>query len=768
MEGTLRAPGRPERPAQNGVERRATPGVLLKTKVTIPAPRRELVPRAGLMPRLRTSSLPKLVLIDAPAGWGKTTLLTELCAGDVDHACFAWLSLDPADNDPVRFWTYVVEALRGVAPGLGEDAVSSLAAPGTSVVGDFLPQLLNDAATLHDQLILILDDYHSITNIEIHEGLAFTVEHLPPRLRLVVATRSDPALPLARLRARGDMLEMRIGDLRFSREEADSLLNDALGLGLSQSSVTHLYDRTEGWAAGLYLAALSLRNHPDPTSFIDEFAGNDRNIVDFLSSEVLSGQSEETRDFLVKTSILERLTGPLCDDVMGETNSARRLEEIERENLFLVPLDSTRQWFRYHGLFAQLLRHELGRQGADLVSKLHRRASAWHRRAGSVSAAIRHAVAAGDSDVASDLITEHWYGYLQRGRLATVADWLDALGDERVANDPRLCLTKAWMGINTGRLGEIDRWIAAAEAATRGGWTGVGEDMVETGTASLRAIHRYMGGEVTEAVGSGGIALRLERRGQTSPWHPVGCPVLGVALFWSGRGHDAREELREALREARAGGNNLSELHALGGLAAIEAEYGDLSEAERLAAASSRVGAEHALEEHWASSLALIVLGKALMRRGDLDGAHDLILRGVELSQRGIARLETAYALIALAEVKDAMGSVEESRRTIREARAMIESCPDPGILTEMVAKIEKRPPRGRRPGYGPASLGDLSDREYAVLRLLPSELSQREIGNALFVSHNTVKTHVKSIFRKLDASSRDEAVATARARGLL
>ncbi|MDQ4029367.1 MAG: LuxR C-terminal-related transcriptional regulator [Actinomycetota bacterium] len=761
-------PGHPEPPAQNLVEARPTPRVLLKTKVTIPTPRREWVSRADLIPRLGTSSLPKLVLIDAPAGWGKTTLLTQWCARDVNQACFAWLSLDSADNDPVRFWTYVVEALSSVAPGLGEDALSSLAAPGTSIVGDFLPRLLNDAATPGDRLILILDDYHSITNIEIQEGLAFTIEHLPPRLRLVVATRSDPALPLARLRARGDMLEMRIGDLRFSREEADSLLNDALSLGLSQSSVTHLHDRTEGWAAGLYLAVLSMRNHPDPSAFIEEFAGNDRNIVDFLSSEVLSGQSEETRDFLVKTSILERLTGPLCDAVTKETNSAERLENIERENLFLVPLDNTRRWFRYHGLFAQLLRHELGRHESELVSELHRRASSWHRRAGSVSAAIRHAIAAGDFNVASDLITDHWYGYLQRGRLATVGDWLDALGDERVANDPRLCLTKAWMGINTGRLGEIHRWIAAAERATLDGWTGVGNDMVETGTASLRAIHRYMSGEVTEAVGSGGIALKLERRGQTSPWHPVGCPVLGVALFWSGHGHDARDELHQALREARAGGNNLSELHALGGLAAIEAEHGDLLEAERLATASSRAATEHGLEEHWASSLALIVRGKALMSRGDFDGAHDVIRRGVELSQRGIARLETAYALIALAEVQHAMGRLEESRRTVVEARAMVESCPDPGILAEKLAKVEIRTVTGGRARYGPASLGDLSDREYAVLRLLPSELSQREIGNALFVSHNTVKTHVRSIFRKLDASSRDEAVATARDRGLL
>lgn len=248
----------------------------------------------------------------------------------------------------------------------------------------------------------------------------------------------------------------------------------------------------------------------------------------------------------------------------------------------------------------------------------------------------------------------------------------------------------------------------------------------------------------------------------------MGCPVLGVALFWSGHGHDAREELHQALREARAGGNNLSELHALGGLSAIEAEHGDLSEAETLAAASSRAGLEHGLDEHWASSLALIVSGKALMSRGDFDGAHDVIRRGVELSQRGIARLETAYALIGLAEVQQAMGRLEESRRTTRDARAMVESCPDPGILPEMLARIERRISRGQRARNGPASMGDISEREYAVLRLLPSELSQREIGNALFVSHNTVKTHVKSIFRKLDASSREEAVARARDRGLL
>jgi LuxR family maltose regulon positive regulatory protein len=743
-------------------------GALAVTKLRPPAPRGRIVARARLVSQLEAGSGGKLTLVDAPAGWGKTTLLAAWCAQRSDIC--AWLSLDAADNDPVRFWAYLIEALRRAGPDVGASASGALGAPGTSVVEEVLPALINDLSALQERIVLVLDDYHLITNQVVHDALAYLIEHAPPSLHIVLATRSDPPLSLARLRVRRELSEVRIDELRFSGVEAFAFLNDVLGLTLSADEVERIHERTEGWAAGLYLAALSLRNHDDAAAFIEGFAGDDRHVVDFLGAEVLEGQSEEVRDFLLRTSVLERLTGALCDVVTQRGGSGALLEDIERSNLFLIPLDSTRAWYRYHHLFRELLQHELERTIPTEVGELHRRASAWHARHGSISSSIRHAIAGGDAGRASELITDHWYGYLQRGRLETVRGWIESLGDDVVARDPRLCLTKAWLGINTGRLGEIDYWIGAAERALANAPAGAERAMVEQGTASLRAIHRYMAGDMSVAVEAGRRALVLERAGYTSPWHPVGCPVLGVALFWSGRSDQARIELEVAVDEARSGGNNLSEIHALGGLAAIAEERADHRAAEELAVAASDLADAHGLADHWAISLAHVVHGRSRARRGDSRAALGELRRAVALSERGIASAEIAYAQLSLARMGRSQGDRETARESLAAARATIERCRDPGILTAMLERTARgvRQP-GRRDGTVPAGVADdLSERELSVLRLLPSDLSQREIAAELFVSRNTVKTHVRAIFRKLGASARAEAVARARERDLL
>jgi LuxR family maltose regulon positive regulatory protein len=739
--------------------------VLTATKLEAPRSRAGLVRRDRLVAQVLAAGDARLTLVQAPAGSGKTTLLSEWRAASAEERPFAWLSLDSGDNDPARFWEGVIEALRTVEPEIGEQPMRLLEGP-TSLTEVVLPSLINELVELNRRLVLVLDDYHLIVNPRIHQSLAFLLAHLPGSVQLAIASRSEPPLPLGRLRVRREIAEIRAADLRFTDEEATALLNGALGLGLDAADIARLQGRTEGWAAGLQLAALSLTGHPDAHAFIASFAGDDRPIVDYLGFEVLDGQTEATRAFLLQTSVLDRLCAPLCDAVTGAKDSAARLDEFERLGLFLLPLDTKRDWYRYQNLFAELLRHELSRTQPELVSLLHRRACAWYDERGLVPEAIQHATAAGDVAEASRLITAHWYWYLQRGRIETVAAWLDALGDEAVRADPSLSLTKAWIAVNTGRLDEVGRWIEAAESALGGAGDGNGSAMLESGVASLNEIHRYMAGDVRRAVEAG---RRSVEQGET-PWRPIGCPVLGIALFWSGRSSEAAEELTKAVELARSAGNHLAVVHASGGLAAINAEQGDLREADRVARTALRLAEERSLAEHWATTMARVVHGRALEQRGELTAADEAIERGTELSQRGVAAMEIAYSLLSRAEARQLQNDPSGAAALASEARRVMEDCPDPGILREMLARTERRLHLGsrRRSAHSDGPSGELTERERAVLRLFPSELSQREIASALYVSLNTVKTHARSIYRKLGVDTRDEAVTRAREHGLL
>jgi anti-anti-sigma factor len=356
---------------------------LVWSKLRPPAPRAGLVSRARLQVRLQASLDGRLCLLDAPAGFGKTTLLAQWCAG-AGAGRVAWVSLDEGDNDPTRFWNYVVEALRTVEPDLGAIALQALQRPSADLYRAVLPSLLNELSTIDSQLVLILDDYHLVTNATCHQTLGFLLGHLPSRVHVALSTRADPPLPLAKMRAKGELAEIRFLELEFTDEEASTLLNGSMGLHLAAEDVERLAERTEGWPAGLYLAGLSLRGRQDASGFIASFHGDNHHVADYLSAEVLAHQPEEIRAFLLRTSILERLSGPVCDAVLETEGSSELLGELERSNLFLTPLDDHREWYRYHHLFAQLLRVELGHREPELLPALHRRAAAWHRQAGNV------------------------------------------------------------------------------------------------------------------------------------------------------------------------------------------------------------------------------------------------------------------------------------------------------------------------------------------------------------------------------------------------
>jgi LuxR family transcriptional regulator, maltose regulon positive regulatory protein len=413
-------------------------GPLLSSKYRLPSPRSAAVPRQRLAERRRAIFESALTVLSAPAGFGKTTLLTEwLGTGRADGAAVAWLSLDRRDNDPALFWTYMVTAVQTAAEGIGTGALQLLGSSSLPVDAA-LAALINDLDGLSSDLVLVLDDYHLVEMPAVHEGMTFLLEHQPRQLHLVLATRTDPPLPVAQLRARGQLMELRAADLRFSPEEAAAYLNGPMHLGLSDDDVAALEGRTEGWIAALQLAALSLQGREDVSAFIAGFAGDDRYVVDYLAEEVLARQPAEVREFLLRTSVLERLTGPLCDAVTGREGGKATLVALERANLFLVPLDDQRQWYRYHHLFADVLRAHLLDEQPDEVAELHRRASAWFEAHDDTSQAISHALAGCDTARAADLMELAMPVMRRERREAELARWVRALPDDVVRTRPVL------------------------------------------------------------------------------------------------------------------------------------------------------------------------------------------------------------------------------------------------------------------------------------------------------------------------------------------
>ena len=427
----------------------------------MPASRPDLVPRPRLTARLDEGLAQGLVLVCAPAGYGKTVLLADWAQRS--RHLVAWLSLDAGDNDPARFWRHAVAALDPDRPGIGERVAPLLGPPAPTSFQGLVTALINDLAA--DEVLLVLDDYHLIGSPQVHESLAFLVEHRPAGICVVLASRNDPPLALPRRRARGQLTEIRAADLRFTPAEAGELLQHAAS-ALPDASVAALAARTEGWAAGLALAALSLRGHDDAAAFVAAFTGSHRYVLDYLAEEVLDRQDEQLRAFLLETSVLERLSGPLCDAVTGREGSQALLEEAERAGLFLIPLDEVRGWWRYHHLFADLLRARLQEEQPGRLAQLHRNAAAWYAEHGLADDAIGHAAAAGEMLWAARLIERHFDEVFNlRGEAATVHRWMSVLPADVVRSRPRLLLAQALMAATSGHIEEVEPLLDAVECA---------------------------------------------------------------------------------------------------------------------------------------------------------------------------------------------------------------------------------------------------------------------------------------------------------------
>ena len=734
---------------------------LLWTKLVAPAPRAGLLPRAGLQSLLQASLQAKLCLVAAPAGSGKTTLLAQWRAV-AGGGRVAWVSLEESDNDPTRFWSYLVAALGTVEPGVGTVALEALGGPSVELERVVVPSLVNDLATVEAPLVLILDDYHLITDAICHQTLGWFLDHLPAEVHVVLSTRLDPPLPVARMRARGALAELRVGELHFTDEEAAELLNGSMGLDLAAEDVARLAERTEGWAAGLVLAGLSLRGRQDPSGFVAAFSGGDRYVADYLVAEVLERQPAELREFLLRTSVLERLSGPLCDAVLETQGSAALLGELEASNLFVVPLDDRRQWYRYHQLFAQLLRLQLGAREPGLVPVLHRRAAAWHRQAGNVDEAIGHASAAGDLAEAGTLIARHWAAHWLGGQRATVARWLEGLPDEAILADPPVALIAAWSrGFGGASKQDTERWLAAAEDEGYGGPPPDGMRSQAFGAALARAT--LMFDDVGRSAAAARRALELAAD-QPAEFSWAGS-ALGQALYLAGQAAEARPWLEDLISQVPASVQPYAVVTALAVLSLIAADQDDTAAASLARGAVATAEAEGVSFEPL-SGIVYLALGRALARQGELAEAEVQLGRALELFEVDSMGLHRTYGLLVLALVRHGRGDLPGARALVDQARELVQQSKDPGMLPSLLEQTENA--LGSRPRRPVQIAAPLTERELAVLRLLPTRLSTREIGRELYVSPNTVRSHVQAIYRKLQVNSRAEAVTKARQLGLL
>jgi LuxR family transcriptional regulator, maltose regulon positive regulatory protein len=614
------------------------------TKLVAPALRAGLLPRAGLQSLLQASLHAKLCLVAAPAGFGKTTLLAQWRQAAGGERV-AWVSLDEGDNDPNRFWSNLVTALRTVEPQVGTVALEALGGPSAELERVVVPSLVNDLTTVETPLVLVLDDYHVVVDATCHQTLGVFLDHLPPQVHMVLSTRLDPPLPLARMRASGELAELRVAELQFTDEEAAALLNGSMGLALTAEDVTRLAQRTEGWAAGLVLAGLSLRDRQDPSGFVAAFSGGDRHVADYLLADVLERQPPELREFLLRTSVLERLSGPLGDAVLETRGSAGRLRQLERSSLFVVPLDDHREWYRYHQLFADLLRLQLGAREPELVPVLHRRAAAWHRQAGNVDEAIGHASAAGEFRQAGALIAQHWLTHWRRGRRATVARWLDGLTDEAILADPPVAFVAAWIGgFESASKQQTEDWLAAVEDQAWEGVLPAGISSLAFGAALTRAALVF--DDVGRALQAARRALELAGP-EPSPFHWMAQAALGQARYLSGQAAEARAPLEALVQRVSPIDQPYAVVDALAVLALLAGDQDDDQTATALAARAAETAKAQGLTTEPLSGIAHLALGRALLRQGKLAEAQEELEWARELFGIDAMAVHRAHGLLS-------------------------------------------------------------------------------------------------------------------------
>jgi LuxR family maltose regulon positive regulatory protein len=715
---------------------------LLKTKLYIPPVRPELVSRPRLIERLNVGMMHKLTLVSAPAGFGKTTLLSEWVAGNEQTELkvrLAWLSLDEGDNDLTRFLTYFVAALQTIDHDVGQGLLAALRSPGTVNVEAVLTSLVNDIARLSDNIAVVLDDYHVIESEAVDKALTFLLDHLPPPLEgmhLVIASRIEPTLPLSRLRARGQLTELRSADLRFTTEEAAAFLNKVVRLPVSPDDVRALESRTEGWITGLQLAAMAMQGFSQRdqiSDFVHGFSGSHRYVIDYLVDEVLDQQTPSVQEFLFRTSILDRMTAPLCSAVTGREDSQAILEGLEAANLFLIPLDDERCWYRYHHLFGDLLKRRLNQAFPEQIAELHQRASIWYQESGDIGEAIHHALAAGNIDQTADILKDHWQVFFVRGELTKLKSILDSLGPEATDNSVILRMAYCMVYSQTGAIELIPSHTAYIRRRIK--------DVVETDVkhlSNLAAIPSLF--ETMEAI----VALE-NGQAKTAKEHakkaislipddasPVDRRRLILAAYFRlGQAHRELGEFDEACSIL---------LEVLEMLKATESFY-VISTAIQVVAIYQELGSKQE-----ALTLCENTLDFAAKKHWD------------EMPPVGLVH-------VALAGLQADAGDYQAARENLDTGRGMVERAITQEIIS-MVNRVEEKLARIAPPSQ--PLVEPLSERELEVLQLIAQGLSNREISQRLFLALSTIKGHNQNIYGKLQVQRRTEAVARARELGLL
>ena len=684
------------------------PAPILATKLYIPLPRPNAVSRSRLIERLNEglSSGRKLTLISASAGFGKTTLVSEWIASCGQPV--AWLSLDEGDNDPTRFLTYLVAALQMIVANIGEGMAGALQSPQPPPIESILTALINEIITIPDnpstlpmfagqRFIFVLDDYHVIDSKPVDNALTFLIEHLPPQMHLVIATREDPPLPLARLRVRNQLTELRAFDLRFTPSEAAEFLNQAMGLNLSTENITALEARTEGWIAGLQLAALSMQGHGDAASFIKSFTGSHHFILDYLVEEVLQRQPEHVRNFLLQTAILDRLSSPLCDAVTGQEYGRGMLEALERGNLFVIPLDDQRQWYRYHHLFSEvLLAHALEEQPGQ-IPFVHKRASAWYEQNNLPAEAIRHALAARDFERAAGLIEKMYPAMDNSFQHTAWLGWVRKLPDEVVRVRPVLSVDYARALMDIGEFEAGKPWLLDAEQRLEGS----AEEMVVADEEQFRTLPGMIAlgcsslaqfqGDIEGAVKYAERALELSPE-EDHINHAMAAVTLGTAYWDRGDLDGAQRALSVWMNYCQKAGNIIFAIVTGAYLAEIIVAQGRLREAERTYKQSIQLASTHDQVRHVTSNLYL-GLGLLCHEQGDQQSAAQHLRKSGELGEQTALNDWPYRWRLAQARLKEAEGDLEAALDLVDEAKRLYvkTSVPDFHPIDALKARVYLR-----------------------------------------------------------------------------
>jgi LuxR family maltose regulon positive regulatory protein len=732
---------------------------LLEAKLSRPPTRSDWVERVRLLKVLDHAVERPIVLVAAPAGFGKTTLVTQWLASNRGPPVAAWISLDAQDNDPVSLWTDIALALEQAGCRLRDDVTTFVAAHGGEVIAAVLPHLLQAMADMENDLIILLDDFHLLQDPACHNHIELLVQHLPPRAHLMIITRADPGLRLGRLRATGRLAEIRAADLAFTAEETSALLA-VEGVRISTGSVQDLVQRTEGWAAGLYLASLSMAGRSDPDEFAREVSNGNRFIGDYLTEEVLAKHSPEVREFIKTMSIVDRFSAPLCDFMTGATGSAALLHELERSNLFLVPLDEQRTWFRFHHLFASVARSELELDSPDRVPGLHAKAARWFRDNGHTDEAVMHSLASGSTSDAALLVQANWLKYVEVGRGGKVRDWLRSLGTSSIATDPAARVTAAWMAALSGDRAALEAHLTALEELKDEGPLPDGTRSVESAMSMIQGIFGY-GGPIEMMTGAQ-RAVELETDDR-SPYYSIAHLSRGHAAYVAGDLELATRLLAKASHNEAAPA--VIRVMALATRSLTEGERLNQDLSRELAESAMAVVDADGLRGFPQASLAFTALAQAQATANEHPKAVATIEQGLLLRRRTpeLGPWATVHHLLVASRLALDAGEHEMAQHLVEEVSARMDAYRD-GMesMRERLRVLQDRLPS---PVRAVPVREVLTDRELDILKLLQSSLSLTEIAGELYISRNTVKTHAKAVYRKLGASSRTEAVKIARAR---